>query len=273
MIFSVNVLDWHQSRFDNSHSISDQVWKNTMIMLDILRSNEIIGTFFIHDKVVLKYPVLVRKISQEGHEIGCLIDTPYHRKNYPRKNYQQVVQLAVHELEAVVDRKVIGIRSKGLNILKTNFYHYCKILNEMGIQYDSSLATNKSVTEYEKKNSSIAAFDDYQITEYPQALLLTPPLSGRKPMPFGGKAFRFLNYEACNLFVGRLNKLTSVFSMPVYDLGYADYAPTKSDYQLTTSNKLDFVNRSSIPPKLNKLFADYPFDSFANYYRLKNRQN
>lgn len=268
MIFSINVVDWQQSRFDSSHSVSDQVWKNTMIMLDILRSNEIIGTFFIHGKVALKYPVLVRKISQEGHEIGCLIDTHYHRKNY-----QQIAQLAVHELEDVVGRKIVGIRSKGLHILKTNFEHYCNTLNILDIRYDSSLITNKSITAFKKKNSSLAAFDDYQITEYPQAQLLTPPLLGKKPIAFGGQAFRFLNYEACNLFAARLNKLTGVFAMPVYDLGFADYTSTKLNYQLSTSNKLDFINRSSIPLKLTKLFADYPFDSFANYYRLNNKQD
>ena len=268
MIFTVNVLDWQQSRFDSSHSISNKVWKNTMIMLDILRKNEIVGTFFIHDKVALKYPVLVRKIRQEGHEIGCLIDTPYHRKNY-----QQVAQLAVEELEAIIDRKVIGIRSRGLDVIKTNFDHYCNILNDIGIQYDSSLITNKKIGTYEKKNSSIAAFDDYQIIEYPQARLVSPPLSGRKLIPFGDKAFRLIPYEVNNLLVSRLNKYTSVFTMPVYDLGFADYASTKSNYQLSTSNKLDFFNRASITPKLHKLFGDYPFDSFANYYRLENRQD
>ncbi len=239
-----------------------------MIMLDILRKNEIVGTFFIHHKVALKYPVLVRKIRQEGHEIGCLIDTPYHRKSY-----QQIAQLAVEELEEIIGGKIIGIRSRGLHILNTNFDLYCKILNNIGIQYDSSLITNKKMGSYEKKNSSLAAFHDFQITEYPQARLLSSPLSRSKSLPFGSKAFRLIPYEVNNLFVSRLNKYTSVFTISVYDLGLADYASTKANYQLSTSNKLEFLNRASISPKLHKLFGDYPFDSFANYYRLQNMQN
>jgi len=44
--------------------------ENTEFILDILREKEVKATFFLLGKKVAKYPELVKKIYQEGHQIG-----------------------------------------------------------------------------------------------------------------------------------------------------------------------------------------------------------
>ena len=81
---------------DNSHSVSNQVWKHTVEMLELLGTNDISGTFFVQDSVATKYPVLVRKIQSAGHEIGCFFDPPY-----TKESFHQIAKNTIDHLEDI----------------------------------------------------------------------------------------------------------------------------------------------------------------------------
>ena len=254
MIFTTHVVDWQQSVLDHSHSISNQVWQHTIMMLEILHTNDISATFFIQDKVAFKYPVLVRKILSAGHEIGCYIDTPYNKDSF-----HQVAENNIRALEDISGKKVIGTRCQGLSLAHTDFDNFCQVLRNLGIQYDSSLITNQSIHDLQKKNASLDAFRTYGISQYPLSVL-------KLKLSFGGSAFRLCPYELTYTLSSRLDRDTAVFQIPIYDLGVNEQVSLKNTHDLHWHRKLDFWGRKSIPVKLQKLFADYPFDSFKNYY-------
>ncbi len=162
MIFTVNVMDWQQSVLDNSHSVSNDVWKHTLLMLEILQMHDVQASFFIPINVASKYPVLVRKIHTAGHEIACLLESPYEKSSIQGK-----VQNGVHLLEDITENKIIGVRHLRLPIQHTDFDYYCSVLRKLGIQYDSSLVTNKSTDALESNYPSLAAFKAYGISQYP----------------------------------------------------------------------------------------------------------
>jgi len=261
MIFTANVIDWQQSVLDNSHSVSNDVWKQTVLMLEILRTHDVSASFFIHPKVASKYPVLIRKIQTAGHEIGCIFDSPYQRQDF-----LQQAQSAIRNLEDITGKKVIGTRYLNLSIKEVNFDHYCSVLRTCGIQYDSSLIIHKTLKALENTYPSLRSFKAYGISQYPLPCLYTPPLTSQWKLTFGDSTFRLLPYEMTHTLAKPLHRDSAVFHMPVYDLGLKDLEAVKASHILPWRQKLDFFGRKSIPIKLKKLFGDFPFESFKNYY-------
>ncbi len=263
MIFTVQVVDWQQSVLDNSQPVSNHVWKHTMKMLDLLRQHDITATFFIENKVAIKYPVLVRKILAADHEVACLIDKPYNKDTFQHDSKQ-----AIENLQDIAGEKIIGIRTREINLRQTNFDNYCTCLQSLGIKYDSSISTNLSVEKLEDNNPSMGAFKAYDIALYKQPVIAALPGIRRPFIGFGGSSFRLLPYELSAMLAGKLDRQHAVFHIPVYDMGVNEYTELKSGFQLPWRSKLDFYNRNTIADKLHKLFGDFPFDSFANQYDL-----
>ncbi len=261
MIFTTHVVDWHQSVLDNSHSVSNQVWKHTVEMLEILGTNDISGTFFVQDSVAVKYPVLIRKIKSAGHEVGCFFDTPY-----TKESFHQKAKHTVDLLEDITGTKVIGSRSQSLSIQRVSFDNYCYVLRNLGIQYDSSLFSNRSIKKHIEDNPSLGAFKAYGVSQYTLPSFSALPFFDKPELTFGGSTFRLLPYELNYLLANQLNKESAVFHMPIYDLGAKEYALITASHELPWYRKGDFIGRSSIANKLKKLFGDYPFDNFQNHY-------
>ncbi len=259
MIFSIQVVDWQQSVLDNSQPVSNQVWKHTLKMLELLDQNDISATFFVQNKVAIKYPVLVRKIVAAGHEIACYFDQPYQKHRF-----METARQAVSQLEDISGIKVTGTRSQCLDPLHTNFDHYCNSLKLQGIQYDSSLITPLSMTELEQRNPSIGAFKAYELSQFTLPVLLKLPFLPKQALPFGGSSFRLLPYELSYTLAKKLDRENAIFQLPVYDLGSNEYTAMTSLYRLPLQRKLDFYGRQSVPDKLYKLFRDFPFDNFKN---------
>lgn len=261
MIFTVNVVDWQQSVLDKSNPVSNQVWKHTTDMLEIMRLNHVTGTFFIHHKVATKYPVLLHKIEAAGHEVGCYIDTPYDHQTFAEQ-----AKRSVSTLQEISGNNITGMRSHGLSLRDPVFENYCYVLRKLGIKYDSSLAISHSIENHLQANPSLGAFKAYDIDEYATSTLVPNRLSPSKINHFGSHLFRVLPYEFTYQLARRLDKDSAVFQLPVYELGYGDLPTIKADHHLGIWQRKDFLGRKSIPLKLTKLFRDYPFRSFRQQY-------
>lgn len=267
MIFTVQVVDWQHSVLDKSLNISNNVWKNTVRMLDLLNKHDITATFFVENRVATKYPVLVRKIQAAHHEVACYIDD-----DYRKEGFQQTCKHAVDNLEDITGKKIFGIQCKSIDPLQVNFDHYCSCLKSVGIRYDTSITTHLSITRLEASNPSIGAFQAYDIALFPRPALARLPLLNRVLSSFGGSSFRWLPYEITALLAGKLDRESAIFSFPVYDLDNNEYATLQSSFQLPWHRKLDFYARQSTPEKLHKLFGDFPFDSFMNLYSVHDKK-
>ena len=72
--FTVDVEDWYQG-IPISNQISAQseprLERSCHHLLDIMAEYDVRGTFFILGPVAQHYPDLIRRIADEGHELGC----------------------------------------------------------------------------------------------------------------------------------------------------------------------------------------------------------
>jgi polysaccharide deacetylase family protein (PEP-CTERM system associated) len=107
-------------------------------LLDIFQSFRCLGTFFVLGWVAEKYPKVVRRIADSGHEIAC--HSLRHRLVYEmspaefREDTLTVKQL----LENVSGKPVRGYRAPSFSITKKTPWAF-EILRELGFTYDSSI--------------------------------------------------------------------------------------------------------------------------------------
>jgi polysaccharide deacetylase family protein (PEP-CTERM system associated) len=142
---SVDVEDYFHVEAFASH-ISPQEWdsydprveKNTIKVLELFEKNRVSATFFILGWVAEKYPKLIRRIADAGHEIGChgfahqLISRQ--APEYFRLDLRKAKDLLVNETQ----KDVICYRAPSFSITRKTQWAF-RILFEEGFRIDSSI--------------------------------------------------------------------------------------------------------------------------------------
>ncbi len=146
--FKRNVL------FEKDPQINEKALKKSYEYIKYLLKelNDIKVTFFCTGIVAKKYPDIISKISDDGHEIAChyLFHDDVYKENID--DFEKNVKEAILHLENASNQKVIGFRAPKFSISMNNVDHY-KIINKY-FKYDSSLNTlniNK-ISEFKKIN-------------------------------------------------------------------------------------------------------------------------
>jgi len=141
-------------------------------------------TFFCTGILAKKYPEIIRKISQDGHEIAC----HYHYHDMIYKDtiheFEDNIKKSIYYLSKASNQKIKGFRAPFFS-LKKNHIEQINILSKY-FDYDSSLIFNdiKDLINY-KKNNCIKNISLY-------------PVFGKKMNCFmntklGGTYFKILN--------------------------------------------------------------------------------
>ncbi len=141
-LLSIDVEDWFQVEnlkeaidIDSWSKKTSRIDRNINLILTILGERNIKGTFFVLGWIAEKYPYLIRKIHDEGHEIAChgynhelvysLSSDKFHKDVLNTKNI----------LEDIIGEQIIGYRAPSFSITDWAI----DILSELGFRYDSSL--------------------------------------------------------------------------------------------------------------------------------------
>jgi len=114
------------------------VEKDTEVLLELLDEADTKGTFLTLGWLAEKYPELVKRVSDLGHEIGS--HGYYHRLIFEQKpeEFRQVVSRSRKILQDVSGQEVTCFRAPGFSMKRECFWSY-RILVEEGFQIDVSL--------------------------------------------------------------------------------------------------------------------------------------
>ena len=144
-ILSVDVEDYyHVEAFTDIvpcsawDSYPSRVEANTVRVLDLLDVCGVKGTFFILGWVADRYPGLVRKIAERGHELAC--HSYWHRLVYSLtpEEFREDTLHAKNCIEQAAGKPVFGYRAPSFSITAKSAWAP-EILVEMGFTYDSSV--------------------------------------------------------------------------------------------------------------------------------------
>jgi polysaccharide deacetylase family protein (PEP-CTERM system associated) len=141
---TVDVEDYfHVSAFESVISPSDwssitpRVGDNTHRLVDLFNEHGIKGTFFTLGWVAEHCPDVVKRIVDEGHELGS------HGSNHRRTTTMtpdevfEDIRVSKDKLEQASGKALLGYRAPSFSINKTNEWVF-DILVELGFKYSSS---------------------------------------------------------------------------------------------------------------------------------------
>jgi hypothetical protein len=118
------------------------LWQSYHIINNFLESklNGERITFFCTGILATKCPELVKKISNDGHEIACHYYFHDSISKETLEEFESNIILAINELEKCSNNKVVGFRAPNFSINSSDVEHY-KIISKY-FKYDSSLSLN-----------------------------------------------------------------------------------------------------------------------------------
>jgi len=107
-------------------------------ILRLFAEQHILATFFVLGEVAVAHPLMVKRISQLGHEVACHgYDHELVSRQSPRE-FRANVSRAKSLLEELIGQPVIGYRAPSFSIGPTERWAYDVLLDE-GFRYDSSI--------------------------------------------------------------------------------------------------------------------------------------
>tara|TARA_R110002051_G_scaffold325568_1_gene428951 strand:- start:913 stop:1752 length:840 start_codon:yes stop_codon:yes gene_type:complete len=141
-ILTFDIEEWFHCDFISGNkswgNYEVRIHKNTDFILDTLSKYNRKGTFFILGWIAEKYPEVVKKIVNEGHEIGC--HSMYHElvHRFTPEEFETDTQEALDVIQDIVGEKVIMYRAPAFSITKETPWAF-EILHKLGITYDASV--------------------------------------------------------------------------------------------------------------------------------------
>lgn len=125
-------------KFEDWGNYECRVEANTDKLLTILRGHHVKATFFVLGWIAEKYPALVGRIYEEGHEIAS--HSYAHRLVYKqtKNEFREDLKRSKGALEDIIGDRVIGYRAPSYSIIKNSLWAL-DILMDEGFSYDSSI--------------------------------------------------------------------------------------------------------------------------------------
>ncbi len=263
---SVDVEDYfhvsafrHVVRRQDWDSLPARVEQNTDKLLEIFDGHSIRATFFILGWVAERFPNLVRRITDGGHEIAC------HGQNHsliyeqhPRTFVEETLR-AKTVLEDQAQRAVIGYRAASWSVTSRSLWALDK-LHELGFKYDSSIfpvqrdlygipESSREVHERQTKSGPLI--------EFPPA---TTPLMNRNIPMAGGGYFRLYPYWLTRAGLRRINQIGArsfIFYIHPWEID-----PEQPRLRASVKSRVrHYLNLKRCERRLRHLIEDFRFDT------------
>ena len=207
---SVDVEDWFQvGAFETTidradwDGLANRVERNTDAVLAIFAEAGVTGTFFTLGWVAERYPALIRRIVDAGHELAS---HGYDHKRiftFDAGGFRADLRKARGILEDAGGVKVTGYRAPSFSIdPRTPWAH--QVLAEEGYAYSSSVAPVKH-DHYGWADSPRFAWKPVAGSDMIELPVTTAKLGGRTLAAGGGGFFRLLPYRFSHWAVKQVN--------------------------------------------------------------------
>lgn len=135
--FQVSALEPYAPRDQWDH-LPRRLEVGLRVLLDLLSEHDARGTFFVLGWVAERAPILVREISERGHEVASHGSDHRRVTTISREDFRESVRCSKRVLEEVTGREVYGYRAPSFSIIRGGEWAL-DILVQEKYRYDSSL--------------------------------------------------------------------------------------------------------------------------------------
>lgn len=267
---SIDVEDYFQvSAFEHSidrkdwDSIEHRIVNNTFKVLDLFQEKKVVATFFTLGWVAERYPEIVKRIVNEGHELASHGYGHQRVSNLSPEEFKIDVIKAKNILEDIGGVKINGYRAPSYSIGEKNIWAL-DVLSQTGHQYSSSIYPIKH-DHYGYLGAPRFVFKDKKtnLIEVP----ITTVKFVNKLLPGGGGGFfRFYPYFLSKWLINRVNqsdKQSTIFYFHPWELD------PDQPKQINISSKSKFrhyLNLDKTESRLIQLLSDFNWDRMDNVF-------
>lgn len=207
--FTVDVEDYFQVSALAPHfprtqweNVPCRVERNVDVILSLLDETEARATFFTLGWIAERFPEMIRRIVDAGHEVASHGYGHERASAQTRESFLADIRLARMVLEDVAGQAVVGYRAPSFSIGKSNpWAHDC--IAEAGYVYSSSVYPIKH-DHYGMPDAPRFPYRlDCGLVEVPVS---TVRLMGRNWPAGGGGFFRLLPYAVSRWQIERVNR-------------------------------------------------------------------
>lgn len=235
------------------HTRECRVERNVDRILEMLSSHGIKATFFTLGWIAERYPHLVARIVEQGHELASHGYGHERASDLDAKSFFSDIETAKKVLEDLSGVEVKGYRAPSFSIGTANLWAF-DCLQQAGYQYSSSVYPIRH-DHYGMPDSPRFAY------EVRDGLLEVPVTTARvlsRNMPAsGGGYFRLLPYGLSRWMLARVNstdKETAVFYFHPWEIDSHQPRVPGIDWKTRFRH---YVNIDRMEARLDRLFADF----------------
>jgi polysaccharide deacetylase family protein (PEP-CTERM system associated) len=276
-ILTVDLEDWFSVEIFTAvfnhgawEELKSMIEPNTEKILGMFRSRRVKATFFVLGWVADRYPDLIARVAEEGHEIAC--HSYYHRMvcSLTPEEFKKDTDMAIEAVVNACGRVPSGYRSPSWGMKGDMTWAY-EILKEKGFSYDSSIFPIR----HDIYGDPGAPREIYRVTLPSGGSIMEIPAStviifGRRFPIGGGGWLRQFPYWFTRWSIRRLNR--EDIPVVVY------FHPWELDTEIPRL-KLDLKNRirqygslNTMETKVKNLLRDFDFVPIRDYIKSLNVQ-
>lgn len=254
---SLDVEDWYQSvtvRSDDWKTREKRLEQGLVYFLDQLKARNVKATFFILGECARDYPELIRRIGEEGHEIGTHLDSHSGVYNLSLKEFEEELTTSMALLEEVTGCPVVGHRAPFFSITKAS-YQALGIMVKHGLKFDASIYPGTNY-RYGIDGSPQHPYivEEFGIPEFPVSVR---KVLGQQ-LGIGGAYFRIMPYSWTKASIEAFNKAGMPAGVYLHPWEFdPDHPNVKMGGRL--GKITHYWNLRSTRPRFEQLLADFQF--------------
>jgi len=241
-----------------------RVENNTLKLLDLYDKYQTKATFFTLAWVAERYPSLIRKIVDAGHELASHGYDHVRITNQTPNEFKSDVIKTKKILEDISGVEVRGYRAASYSITKSNLWAL-DILHEVGHQYSSSI--------YPVKHDLYGIPDSPRFKYYPRGPdgILEIPITTlkllNKNIPSGGGGFfRLYPYQFSRWSLKRINEKEQQAGMFYFHPWEIDPQQPKISGINAKTRFRHYLNLDKFYHRLEMLLQDFKWDRMDNVF-------
>jgi polysaccharide deacetylase family protein (PEP-CTERM system associated) len=241
-----------------------RVERNVDVILSLLAEHKARATYFTLGWVAERYPALVRRIVEQGHELASHGYAHLRASDQSRDEFRQDVTRAKKLLEDIAGVEVKGYRAPSFSIGRCNLWAL-QCLSEAGYRYSSSV--------YPIHHDHYGMPEAPRFAFYPEGAggLLELPVTTislfKRNLPAGGGGyFRLLPYQVSRWCLNRVNTVDRqpcVFYFHPWEMDPGQ--PRQKGISLKTRFR-HYVNIPAMERRVRALCRDFQWDRMDSLF-------
>ena len=270
-LLGIDFEDWYHpqlvQKYVKNEKHEPRMFKGIDKILEMLRRNDTLATFFVVGELLETNPEIFDKITENEHEIA--FHTMYHTR-IDSPNFKENFRNEIEKFSKLTNKKSKGFRAPTFSLNETSSW-IIDLLSEYDYIYDSSIVPAKTDL-YGTPNAEIKPYRissdslendtiDGKLIEFP--LLITKFL-GKKVPAGGGFYLRTLPMRVIKNAIRQYEKqeIPATFYIHSWELT-PEFMPR---LPLSTTDKfITYHNLQKAFTKMNQLIQEFEFTSFEKF--------